>query len=238
MKEPVDSNSPPTRGLTSLALRAGLDGPAPEALPCALHLRSRVLPLPPCGSSNIPGMKKWAAQIRRLPWRVPTITFLIAASVASLVVLRHETNWGDLPTWLTALTAGLAAWFALGQLRVQSKQLEDQRRQIEQQQQQINAELKNQVKRDAILDEQLKQAKVATAAIVRQQAQQVDLSFSTTSRGPSSTNWSNDNYHVADVANNSGRPIRNVTCYIEPAGEPAAPDAAMKPHLDSRNSSR
>ena len=84
----------------------------------------------------------------------------VAAGVV-LGVKRHQIDWGDAPTWGAPIAAVLGGTVALYQLREQRRAITD--------------EFARQAKRDALLDAQLEQSRAEREAMLRAQAEQVDL---------------------------------------------------------------
>lgn len=153
---------------------------------------------------------------------------IIGGVVVVLVVARliltyeehhgHQPNWGDAPTWFTFVAAALGVPFAGYQFYQQRKTFSE--------------EIARQVKRDALLDEQLVQALATKTALLRQQAEDINLIFSEEPSRLEMEEWQNAPkpalplkitnlapvtlVHSARVHNASRRPIRDVVCWIEP----------------------
>jgi hypothetical protein len=107
-------------------------------------------------------------------------------------------DWGDIPTWLAVVVATFGGWVALTQLRQQAGILE--------------GEVMRNVKRDELLDGQLRDLQERSAAWRRVQADDVDLTWI---RG----NAASGSY--AEVTNNSRRPITAVACRFRPGNRSA-----------------
>jgi hypothetical protein len=102
-------------------------------------------------------------------------------------------DWGDIPTWLAVVVATFGGGVALSQLRQQTSVLE--------------GEAMRNVKRDELLDGQLRDLQERSAAWRRAQADGVDLTWK--GGNTPSESW-------AEVTNNSSRPITAVTCRFRP----------------------
>ena len=92
-----------------------------------------------------------------------------------------------------------------------------QRRQLRSQQNVPAGEVERNKRRDALLDGQLRELEQRARTLDRQQAEAIDLKVSyMTAKVPGSEPPAQHKVHVAEVANNSRRPIKDVTCRIEP----------------------
>jgi hypothetical protein len=135
-------------------------------------------------------------------------------------------------TQLTAVaTAVLAAFaivtavFAILAFRKQSREVSDQAEmlqvqssRLELQERQFEEQRKINQKRDELFDKQLRESEQRTMIIERQQAEMIDLEPRSISREvPGLDPAADDTAWVADIANRSPRPIRNVAGRIEPA---------------------
>lgn len=114
--------------------------------------------------------------------------------------------WGDIPTWLAFIAASAAAVAALIQLSRQQKQ--------------ITEEAARNEKRDKLLDSQLVEAAERMKAYRRQQAEQIIL---TGFRVRPSRDGNPGRPGSCQVANESGRPIRDVTCRASVDGNLSLP---------------
>ena len=70
-------------------------------------------------------------------------------------------DWGDIPTWLTAVVGGVPAWFVLGQLQQQAKVIKD--------------EFERNVDRDRLLDGQLRELADREASRQREQVERIAM---------------------------------------------------------------
>jgi hypothetical protein len=119
--------------------------------------------------------------------------------------------WGDIPTWLTAVVGGVAAWFVLGQLQQQAKVIKD--------------EFERNVARDKLLDGQLRELADREGSQQRQQAEHVVMApgeITTTSTAYEQLYGGEDRGANCTVANESGRPVRQVACQLILDGTPIA----------------
>jgi hypothetical protein len=111
--------------------------------------------------------------------------------------------WGDLPTWLTALVGGVAAYFVLGQLQQQAKVIKD--------------EFDRNVVRDQLLDGQLRELADREEFRQREQAEHVVMTPReiTTALTPYDELYGEEERGASCwVANDSGRPVRQVGCRL------------------------
>jgi hypothetical protein len=140
---------------------------------------------------------------------------VLAALVVGVVIgiAWHEPRSMNLPddirTWagfvIVIIGAGVALW-----------QLDMQRRQLADQQQVIEGEVERNMRRDALLDGQLRELEQRTRILDRFQAEDIDLVPNCTTREvPGFNPSSGERAHSADVANASRRPIRDIACRIE-----------------------
>jgi hypothetical protein len=134
-------------------------------------------------------------------WRVIVLAIccatvgFVAAAVLFGAPWHLTPAWGDIPTWLAFIAASVAGGVALTQLS--------------QQQQQITEESVRNVQRDKLLSTQLTEAQERMNAYRRQQAEQVILTSLGVRHNPDgSLGWTG----VCEIANDSRRPIRAVTC--------------------------
>jgi len=118
---------------------------------------------------------------------------------------RLPPAWGDIPTWLAFIAAGVAGSAALIQLS--------------QQQRQITEEAARNVHRDELLRTQLVEAAERMNAIRRQQAEQVVLTGYPVRRDRDGDGRTG----VCQVSNGSGRPIRDITCRMFIGGDAIMP---------------
>lgn len=98
-------------------------------------------------------------------------------------------NWGDAPTWLAVFIAAGGGAVALIQLRQQGNVLK--------------GEVQRNKRRDELLDGQLGELQLSEKLRERRQAEQIDFTWNNSGAGS-----------VAQVVNDSRRPIRNVACFI------------------------
>lgn len=119
-------------------------------------------------------------------------------------------TWTDVRTWAGFGIVIIGVAIALTQMDMQRRQLRSQQNVLE-------GEVERNKRRDALLDGQLRELEQRARTLDRQQAEAVDLKVSyLTAKVPGSEPPAQHKVHVAEVANNSRRPIRNVTCRIEP----------------------
>ena len=124
----------------------------------------------------------------------------------------HPGTWTGVRTWAGFGIVIIGAAIALTQMDMQRRQLASQQRVLE-------GEVERNKRRDALLDGQLRELEQRARTLDRQQADGVDLKPSympETAKVPGSEPPSQHKVHVAEVANNSRRPIRDVSCRIEP----------------------
>ncbi len=122
----------------------------------------------------------------------------------------RPSTWTDVRTWAGFGIVIIGAAIALTQMDMQRRQLRSQQRVLE-------GEVERNKRRDALLDGQLRELDQRTRTLDRQQAEAIDLRTSwTLAKAPGSDPPIQHKVHVAEVANNSRRPIRNITCRIEP----------------------
>jgi hypothetical protein len=105
-------------------------------------------------------------------------------------VWRLPPNWGDIPTWILAILAGIAGWLGLGQFRLLRDQLTEERA--------LNA------KRDKLMNRQLAEAERRALSDQRAQAESVIVRRS--------VGQGEQLYGI--VENRSARPITNITCTV------------------------
>ncbi len=176
--------------------------------------------------------EKKSAMPRSLKWAVAGAGGFVALAVIGYLVLLgrehhgHHPEYGDVGTWLgtvaawlAAAGAAVAAYFAFGQLRELRGQAKLQAEALDRQAEQLVAEGEARRKQAALMDEQLEQARAANRALVRQQAEHVDFHTSawkvpTGSFDNSGQEILAEAQHLLRVANNSSRPIRNVSCWL------------------------
>lgn len=134
-------------------------------------------------------------------WRVIVLAIccttagFVAAAVLFGAPWHLPPAWGDIPTWMAFIAASVAGGAALTQLS--------------QQQRQITEEAERNVQRDELLSTQLTEARGRVNAYRRQQAERVILTgFHVRGNVDGSSGWTG----VCEIANGSGRPIRDVTC--------------------------
>lgn len=150
------------------------------------------------------GHRRWLTR----PAGVVTVAsscLVAAGGITALIVDRHQISWGDAPTWgatIAAVAAGAAALYQLALTR----------RQLHEQQEVFTAEFARQVKRDALVDAQLRQAVAAARGLEREQADKVHVRFKRTETVLEPFDLE---IHMAVVHNESGRPIRHVIARIE-----------------------
>jgi uncharacterized membrane protein len=122
----------------------------------------------------------------------------------------RPSTWTDVRTWAGFGIVIIGAGIALTQMDMQRRQLRSQQRVLE-------GEVERNKRRDALLDGQLRELEQRARTLDRQQAEAVDLKLSSNAeKVPGSEPPSQHRVHVAEVANNSRRPIRDVSCRIEP----------------------
>ena len=105
-------------------------------------------------------------------------------------IWRLPPNWGDIPTWVLAVLAGIAGWLGFGQFRMLRDQLKEERA--------LNA------KRDKLMGRQLAEAERRALADQRAQAEGVIVSRSV----------GNGKQLYGIVENKSARPITSITCTV------------------------
>lgn len=117
---------------------------------------------------------------------------------------NERPNFGDLPTWLTFVAAGVGVPLVIIQFADQKKAIKE--------------EFAKQQKRDELLDEQLAQVRAANNVLIRAQAEKIDLKFGTwPMRVPDGAGGFTeaDPRYLARVVNGSSRPIRDVCCRLK-----------------------
>jgi hypothetical protein len=123
-------------------------------------------------------------------WDWRTVVGLVAGFLIGLAFFGKPWGlppaWGDIPTWLLAVLAAVAAWVGLSQLRAI--------------QQQIGEETKRNIKRDGLLDKQLDEADARAVTEQRRQAEDIEV------HRPSAT--------FGIIENNSRRPLGGITCKV------------------------
>lgn len=155
----------------------------------------------------------------RLWRRVAGATATAGLLIWGLLVFRsrenagHTPNYGDLPTWLTFAAAAVGIPFAAYSFVLQRRQLTEQQRTIAE-------EFARQKKRDELLDVQLEQTRAAGRAMVRAQAEMIDLVFDTWETETDQVDGYGDPVpgdllHLARVTNKSSRPIWEVRCRLQ-----------------------
>jgi len=116
----------------------------------------------------------------------------------------HHPEYGDVATWLTFLAAAVGIPFALYQFGEQRKTIKE--------------EFERRQKSDQLLDGQLQQVRAANRALIRQQAEGVDLHLDSwrplTGQDGQGRPILGASQHLARVANKSQRPIREVSCTL------------------------
>jgi hypothetical protein len=125
----------------------------------------------------------------------------------------------------TVLAAGaiVTAIFAILAFREQSKEVSDQAEilkiqssRLGLQEQQFEEQRTINRKRDELLDKQIRESEQRARTFDRQQAEAIDLKPGSTTRPVPGYNLEpQGSAHDADVANESGRPIRNIACRIQ-----------------------
>jgi len=173
----------------------------------------------PCPPYDARVAKEVEEPERRARWlSQPTVISIscvaIAAGIIVLILRWHEIDFGDLPTWLATVAAIVGGGIALYQLRAQRIALTE--------------EFERQRKRDELLDARLDQSRAEREAMVRAQAEDVELKHARRASevGP---------IQIAIVRNNSRRPIRDIRAFLQRPGEAWIPAAALeevsRPHL-------
>jgi hypothetical protein len=121
--------------------------------------------------------------------RVVAAVGVVAGFLAGMVIFGWPFHlppaWGDIPTWLLALFAGVAGWAALAQLGILQQQIAD--------------EVKRNVKRDELLDKQLEEAERRAKSERRRLVEDVAVNF---------------DGHTGKVVNKSKRPINDLTSTV------------------------
>ena len=111
----------------------------------------------------------------------------IAATLIFQPPTGYHPDWGDFPTWFAFIAAAVVGWVALTQLRSQ--------------QDQINAEAERNVKRDQLLDSQLREVQQRAVNSRRRQGEQIKLSGFP-------VQWNGSAF--SEIINESDRPIRDI----------------------------
>ena len=169
-----------------LSQEVGANGLRARRRTCTLHLVNQ--------ASRFLWPKDWRVIV--LAICCATVGFM-AAAVLFGAPWHLPPAWGDIPTWLAFIAASVAGGIALTQLS--------------QQQHQITEESVRNVQRDKLLSTQLTEAQERMNAYRRQQAEQVILTSLGVRHNPDgSLGWTG----VCEIANDSRRPIRAVTCRI------------------------
>jgi hypothetical protein len=126
-------------------------------------------------------------------WRAAWVVGVAAGFVIGLLLFYEPWHlrpaYGDLATWLLVVVGVIGGFAALRQLRILQKQVSDQ--------------AERNVKRDELLDKQLKEAEAREAAGLRKQAEDVKASYAV---GPDDV--------FGYVNNDSPRPITGITCNV------------------------
>ena len=119
-------------------------------------------------------------------------------------------TWDDIRTWVGFAVVVIGIVIALVQLDMQRRQLAGQQSVLE-------GEVERNKRRDVLLDGQLRELEQRARSLDRQQAESIGFRPSSfDERVPDSQPPMTRNLHMADVQNDSPRPIRDVTCRIEP----------------------
>jgi hypothetical protein len=147
--------------------------------------------------------------------RLAVIAVLLAALLVGVLIgiAWHEPKSMSLPddirTWVgfvVVVGAGVALW-----------QLDMQRRQLAEQKDVLKDEVHRNKQRDALMAGQLRELEQRSLTYERLQAEDIDVRQSRVrARLPGSDQKATHRVHMAEVANNSRRPIRNVASRIEP----------------------
>jgi hypothetical protein len=149
--------------------------------------------------------------------------------------LIFATQLTAVATTVLAAFAIVTAVFAILAFRKQSREVSDQAEMLqvqssrfEVQERQFEDQRKINQKRDELFDKQLRESEQRTMIIERQQAEMVDLEPRSTSREvPGLDPAADDRAWVADIANRSPRPIRNVAGRIEAAPGATPQEASL-----------
>jgi hypothetical protein len=112
-------------------------------------------------------------------------------------------DWGDIPTWLTAVFAAVAGVVALRQLTILRQQVADEMQQNSKRDAAFKAESALNVKRDKLIGSQLAEAERRAIADRRTQAEDVEITWVLV-----------NNYINGVVENKSRRPITNIACKV------------------------
>jgi hypothetical protein len=94
-------------------------------------------------------------------------------------------DWGDVPTWLLVVLAGVAGWVGFLQLRILRNQIAE--------------EIERNKKRDALVDKQLAEAETRAESERRGLVEDVDVLFTG---------------ETGYAVNNSRRPLNDITCKV------------------------
>jgi hypothetical protein len=122
----------------------------------------------------------------------------------------RSSTWANIRTWVGFAVIVIGVVIALVQLDLQRRQLAGQHKVIQE-------EVERNKQRDALISGQLKELEQRALTFERQQADAIGLRPSTFGiRVPGSQPSVVRSVHLADVLNDSQRPIRNVACRIEP----------------------
>jgi hypothetical protein len=126
-------------------------------------------------------------------WRAAGAAGVVAGFVIGLLLFYEPWHlrpaYGDLATWLLVVLGAIGGFAALRQLGILQKQ--------------VSEEAERNVKRDELLDKQLKEAEAREAAGLRKQAEDVNASYAV---GPDDV--------FGYVNNDSPRPITDITCNV------------------------
>jgi hypothetical protein len=126
--------------------------------------------------------------------------------------LSYHVQLGDLPTWLAAIGAGIAAWFAFGQLRALRNQNRIQQQELDQQAHDLARVEETQRKQTELLDLEIRDRRAAQARLIT-----VDR-FVERWNEPDST--IQDGYALyLRVTNNSPGAISNLDAFFAQPGE-------------------
>ena len=150
-------------------------------------------------------MKLVFSPSRLKDWRIAGAIGLLAGFLIGLLVFgepwRLPPAWGDIPTWMAALFAGIAGIAAVSQLGVALDQIGMLR-------QQIADEAERNVKRDKLMDRQLAEAERRAEADIRRQAEDIEVTWLRESLGTPGT------VAFGIVTNKSRRPITRISCKV------------------------
>jgi hypothetical protein len=138
-------------------------------------------------------------------WRIAGPIGLFAGFLIGLLAFgepwRLPPAWGDIPTWLAALFAGIAGIAAVSQLGVALDQIGMLR-------QQIADEAERNVTRDKLMDKQLAEAERRAEADIRRQAEDIEVTWLRESLGVAGI------VALGIVTNKSRRPITRISCKV------------------------